>query len=235
MQAHSTSLCLRQPFCCANLDTLICRVFFSNSMVASLVGCIQRDYFHSLIPCEQVFPGVSQRGASPSAFGGRTIYCGKDAVPRACLSASDCTSSGTDQRSSLTCCVTMPSLGPSQVVVKHTIPPCKRFPNSLHSQLPLLIMRKVFNPSGSPTEIERTLASNDWPPAWRYPMFPFSHFHSNVHEALGVFRGSALLQFGGDTDKAVQENVSTGDLILIPAGGARKSCCTALMSIPCSS
>lgn len=51
-------------------------------------------------------------------------------------------------------------------------------------------------------------------------MFPFSHFHSNVHEALGVFRGSALLQFGGDTDTAIQENVTAGDLILIPAGGA---------------
>ncbi|KAK9791345.1 hypothetical protein WJX73_002544 [Symbiochloris irregularis] len=53
-------------------------------------------------------------------------------------------------------------------------------------------------------------------------MFPFSHFHSNVHEALGIFRGSALLQFGGDADAAVQEDVSAGDLIVIPAGVAHK-------------
>ena len=80
-------------------------------------------------------------------------------------------------------------------------------------------MRQAFKPSGSPTEIEEILAANGWPPAWRYEMFTFSHFHSNVHEALGIFKGSALLQFGGDAGLAVQETVHAGDVLLIPAGG----------------
>ena len=50
-------------------------------------------------------------------------------------------------------------------------------------------------------------------------MFPFSHYHSNCHEALGIFEGSATLQFGGDTDTSIQENVEAGDVLLIPAGG----------------
>ncbi len=53
-------------------------------------------------------------------------------------------------------------------------------------------------------------------------MFPFSHYHSNTHEALAVFKGSALLQFGGDDEVAVQEELETGDVMLIPAGVAHK-------------
>ena len=112
----------------------------------------------------------------------------------------------------------MPGLVPSKVVT-HVLAPCKRFPNSTHHSLPLLIMRQGFRASGSPDEIEGILGDHGWPPAWRYQMFPFSHFHSNTHEALGIFRGSALLQLGGDGPSAVQETVEAGDLLLIPAGG----------------
>lgn len=112
----------------------------------------------------------------------------------------------------------MPAITPTKVVT-HVLAPCRRFPNSACNKLPLLIMKHGFQPSGSPTEIEEILTDNGWIPAWRYEMFPFSHFHSNVHEALGVFKGSALLQFGGDADQAVQESVEAGDVILIPAGG----------------
>ena len=50
-----------------------------------------------------------------------------------------------------------------------------------------------------------------------------SHYHSNTHEALGVFRGSARLQFGGDDSAiAVQEEVKAGDVMVIPAGVGHK-------------
>ena len=114
----------------------------------------------------------------------------------------------------------MPAQIPTNVI-HHIVKPCKTFPNSAYHNLPLLIMKKGFKPSGSPTEIEEILAQNGWPPAWRYEMFPFSHFHSNVHEALGIFRGSALLQFGGDESSAFQEKVEAGDVLLIPAGGSK--------------
>lgn len=53
-------------------------------------------------------------------------------------------------------------------------------------------------------------------------MFPFSHYHSNTHEALAVFQGEALLQFGGDEQVSVQEQVAAGDVLVIPAGVAHK-------------
>ena len=53
-------------------------------------------------------------------------------------------------------------------------------------------------------------------------MFPFSHYHSNTHEALAIFQGEALLQFGGDAQSSVQEQVAAGDVLVIPAGVAHK-------------
>lgn len=53
-------------------------------------------------------------------------------------------------------------------------------------------------------------------------MFPFSHYHSNTHEALAIFQGQALLQFGGDDQVSVQEQVAAGDVLVIPAGVAHK-------------
>lgn len=53
-------------------------------------------------------------------------------------------------------------------------------------------------------------------------MFQFSHYHSNVHEALGIYKGTALLQFGGDGNAAVQERVQAGDVLIIPAGVGHK-------------
>ena len=46
-----------------------------------------------------------------------------------------------------------------------------------------------------------------------------------MHEALGIFEGSALLRFGGDEgdESTVQERVEAGDVVVIPAGGASPS------------
>lgn len=45
-----------------------------------------------------------------------------------------------------------------------------------------------------------------------------------VHEALGIYKGTALLQFGGDGNAAVQERVQAGDVLIIPAGGVTCAC-----------
>ena len=107
-------------------------------------------------------------------------------------------------------------------MVRHVLPQCQRFPNCAPLKLPLLILKRSFPAKTSATEIEQKFSSNGWDPAWRYSMFPFSHYHSNTHEALAIFAGQALLQFGGDDEVFVQEQVEAGDVILVPAGVAHK-------------
>jgi uncharacterized protein YjlB len=42
------------------------------------------------------------------------------------------------------------------------------------------------------------------------------HYHSMIHEVLGVARGSAVLRLGGNKGKTVK--VTVGDVIIVPAG-----------------
>jgi uncharacterized protein YjlB len=67
-----------------------------------------------------------------------------------------------------------------------------------------------------PAAIERLFAANRWPPAWRNGVHPFQHFHSNAHEALGVARGHAKVQFGGPSGPVLE--VQAGDVVVLPAG-----------------
>ena len=92
------------------------------------------------------------------------------------------------------------------------------FPNS---RLPLLLYRAAV-PSGraSPEAMEALFDAAGWPPAWRYTVYPFHHYHSNAHEALGVGRGSARLMLGGPSGR--EFDVTTGDVVLIPAGVVHK-------------
>ena len=95
------------------------------------------------------------------------------------------------------------------------------FPNN--PALPLLFYPGAFSDDGGDlaSEIEARFAANGWPPAWRYGVYPFQHYHAEAHEVLGVFRGSAEIQFGGPAGQVV--SVSAGDAVLLPAGAAHKS------------
>ena len=44
----------------------------------------------------------------------------------------------------------------------------------------------------------------------------YLHYHATVHEALGVARGQARVQFGGDRGEAIQ--IAAGDVAILPAG-----------------
>jgi uncharacterized protein YjlB len=83
-----------------------------------------------------------------------------------------------------------------------------------NSRLPLLVYRQALPPDAE--AIERVFAANRWPPAWRAPVFPYHHFHSDAHEVLGVARGETLVQFGGPHGKTVA--VRAGDVVVVPAG-----------------
>ena len=83
-----------------------------------------------------------------------------------------------------------------------------------NSRLPLLVYRAAQPPDAA--AIERTFAANRWPPAWRSGVHPFHHFHANTHEALGVARGHARVQFGGPDGQVL--TVQAGDVVIVPAG-----------------
>ena len=97
------------------------------------------------------------------------------------------------------------------------LPEAPPFPNN--PRLPLLLYTQAFDPPRAET-IEATFAANGWPPAWRYGIFSFHHYHSTAHEVLGCFRGWAHLQFGGPEGPVV--TVAAGDVAILPAGAAHK-------------
>jgi len=85
--------------------------------------------------------------------------------------------------------------------------------------LPLLIYRGAFDlaKERSPeARIERTFKSNRWGDCWRYGIYPYTHYHSEIHEVLGVARGTARVQFGGDRGTAL--DLAPGDVAILPAG-----------------
>lgn len=92
------------------------------------------------------------------------------------------------------------------------------FPNS---RLPLLIYAAADAPGDvSPEALEVLFAANGWPPAWRYTIYPFHHYHSTAHEVLGIAAGRATLMLGGPRGRAFE--VRSGDVIVTPAGVAHR-------------
>ena len=88
-------------------------------------------------------------------------------------------------------------------------------PNSL---LPLILYRTALPPHVE--IIEQRFLENRWLPAWRDVLFSHQLYHSNAHEALGVVSGRATILFGGPDGQQI--NLTGGDVVVIPAGVARK-------------
>lgn len=91
-----------------------------------------------------------------------------------------------------------------------------------NSPLPLLLYRSEFAETGEAGArwLEETFARNGWTNSWRNGVYSFHHYHTNTHEVLGVYQGSALLQLGGEAGQEIE--VGTGDVIVIPAGVGHK-------------
>jgi len=87
-------------------------------------------------------------------------------------------------------------------------------------RLPLVIYRgaidlsdKAFDPGAI---IDAVFDSNGWGRSWRDTIYDFVHYHSQIHEAMGVARGSALVEFGGVKGRRMR--VKAGDVAILPAG-----------------
>ena len=105
-------------------------------------------------------------------------------------------------------------------VVAHHLAPGGAIPN--HPRWPLLLYPGAVAIAGADpaAAFEALFGRNRWPPAWRNGVFPFHHFHTNSHEALGVYSGEVTAQFGGDDGVTV--TARPGDVIVLPAGTGHK-------------
>ena len=105
-------------------------------------------------------------------------------------------------------------------VIAHQLAASGAVPN--HPRWPLLVYPGVVAIAGAdPAAIfEELFDRNGWPAAWRNGVFPFHHYHSNAHEALGVYEGEVTVQFGGEG--GVEVAARPGDVIVLPAGTGHK-------------
>jgi hypothetical protein len=63
---------------------------------------------------------------------------------------------------------------------------------------------------------EELFDSRGWGRSWRDGIYDYVHYHSSIHEVLGIARGSARVRFGGAKGRAL--NVRAGDVAILPAG-----------------
>ncbi len=85
--------------------------------------------------------------------------------------------------------------------------------------LPLLVYRGAIDVSGQKDPaalVERIFARNGWDDSWRNGIYSFTHFHSMIHEALGVAAGRARVRFGGKAGEELE--IEAGDVAVLPAG-----------------
>ena len=88
-------------------------------------------------------------------------------------------------------------------------------PNNL---LPFVVYKGAIDVTNDHPErtIEKLFGGNGWGDMWRDGIYDYLHYHSTVHEALGIARGHARVRFGGDAGKEFE--VFAGDVAILPAG-----------------
>jgi uncharacterized protein YjlB len=91
-----------------------------------------------------------------------------------------------------------------------------------NNPLPFLVYKAAVDVDNDHPEktIEGLFGANGWGAMWRNGIFDYLHYHSTVHEVLGVSRGSARVQFGGERGKVLE--ISAGDVAILPAGTGHK-------------
>ena len=69
--------------------------------------------------------------------------------------------------------------------------------------------------------IEDIFERNGWRDSWRDGIYDYLHYHSRIHEVLGVARGSAHVRLGGSKGRSLK--IAAGDVVILPAGTGHQS------------
>jgi uncharacterized protein YjlB len=87
-----------------------------------------------------------------------------------------------------------------------------------HPRWPLIVYRGAVRTKGkNPAVLIDTLFSaNQWGRSWRDTIYDFVHYHSQIHEVLGVALGTAVVEFGGVKGRRL--SLRAGDIAILPAG-----------------
>jgi uncharacterized protein YjlB len=88
-----------------------------------------------------------------------------------------------------------------------------------NARLPFLIYRGAIDLAGTPDPedvIEKTFQDNGWGGLWRNGIYGYVHYHSMIHEGMGVARGRAWVRFGGAKGEKIE--ITKGDVAILPAG-----------------
>jgi len=111
------------------------------------------------------------------------------------------------------------STEPTPEIEEHRFADDGVVPNN--SRLPLVVYRGVLEAGpDAAAACEKLFAGNGWSGGWRGGVYPYHHYHTTAHEALGIVAGSAKVRLGGDSGAVVDLNA--GDAVVIPAGVAHK-------------
>jgi uncharacterized protein YjlB len=93
-----------------------------------------------------------------------------------------------------------------------------------HPRWPVIIYRRAvrFPHALDPAALmEDIFERNDWGDSWRSDIYDYLHYHSRIHEVLGVVRGSAKVRLGGDKGRTFK--IAAGDIVILPAGTGHQS------------
>ena len=74
-------------------------------------------------------------------------------------------------------------------------------------RLPFVIYRGAIDLIGlvDPEDaIEKRVSRNGWGEFWRNGIYPYVHYHSMIHEGMGIARGRRRVRFGGNKGREIE-------------------------------
>jgi uncharacterized protein YjlB len=88
-----------------------------------------------------------------------------------------------------------------------------------HPKWPLVIYKSAVRlpQSLDPAAVfEELFEGHGWGGLWRDGIYDYVHYHSHIHEVLGIARGRGRVQFGGRKGRSL--TLKAGDVAILPAG-----------------
>src|SRR5258705_12759689 len=87
-----------------------------------------------------------------------------------------------------------------------------------HPRWPLIIYRVAVDLDGRhdpAAVIEDLFEANGWGDTWRDGIYDYVHYHSRIHEVLGIARGKGRVRLGGKKGRIF--TLKAGDVPVLPA------------------